>query len=74
MNAYREVERDEVTFTLKMVDYGTYATRPLVVEKVFSTESTKDDREEVVQAFRRFLVACGYPCDPTMEKGYKTDD
>tara|TARA_R100000656_G_C3846627_1_gene106472 strand:- start:86 stop:370 length:285 start_codon:yes stop_codon:yes gene_type:complete len=36
-------------------------------------ESPKEHRELLVEEFRRFLVACGYPSDYTMEPGYKKD-
>tara|TARA_Y100001951_G_C11123313_1_gene174069 strand:+ start:137 stop:418 length:282 start_codon:yes stop_codon:yes gene_type:complete len=35
--------------------------------------SPKEQREELCESFRRFLVACGYPSDYTMEPGYKKD-
>ena len=64
----QHIEEREVTFTLKMVDRGEFASdHPRHVEVTFSSEPDKKDREEIVQNFRRFLVACGYPGDYTME-------
>ena len=73
-------DRQQSSLTLLFRDRGEgdYIHGGTKVSKSFSfsqglQKSTKEQREELVESFRRFLVACGYPSDPTMEPGYKKD-
>ena len=73
-------DRQQSSLTLLFRDRGEgdYIHGGTKVSKSFSfsqglQKSTKEQREELVESFRRFLVACGYPSAPTMEPGYKKD-
>ena len=89
MSDYSELEEargmDECSLTFILRDNGEFGVdtigktggstvKSFAFKRVPSfIDPAKEQRELLVEEFRRFLVACGYPSDYTMEPGYKKD-
>ena len=67
--------RDNVEFGVDTIGKtGGSTVKSFAFKRVPSfVAPAKEQRELLVEEFRRFLVACGYPSDYTMEPGYKKD-